>query len=106
MLNIFDSKTVSLCGLQEVTTFALITEASLGAGKQRIPVFGDQNPIGFWFEILYLVVSVNDHGQGGSLYATNAEYLLVPAELQRIEAGRIHSKEPVAFGSGLASLIE
>ena len=74
-------------------------ELALCRSKLSVAIYRRQYPIWFGFELVYLLLSVNDKCQRGSLHSADAQHLSVLSILERIETGGVHTQQPVAHGA-------
>ena len=64
---------------------------NLGGGEGGVAIHRCQHPIGLGLEVLYLLLAVDDEGEGRGLHTSDAEHLTVLTVFQRVEAGGIHA---------------
>ena len=67
-------------------------------GEGGVAVDGGEYPVGFWLEVVDLVLSVDDESERGCLYASDGEDLSVLSVFEGVEACGVHAEEPVADG--------
>ena len=81
-------------------------EFALCRSKLSVAIYRRQYPIWLGFELVYLLLSVNDKCQRGSLHSADAQHLSVLSILERIESGGVHTQQPVAHGSRESGQVE
>ena len=77
LLDLRDSKRLTLNGLEGLFALFLRRKLALRGRKRRIAIDGCEHPIGLGFEILNLLLAIDDERQRGRLYTTNGEHLTV-----------------------------
>ena len=82
---------LALDGGEGFLSFLLRGKLSLRGGKGGVTIHGCQDPIRLRLEVLDLLLTVHDEGEGRGLHATDAEHLTVLAIPKGIEAGGIHA---------------
>ena len=76
-------------------------------GEDGVAVDGGQHPVGLWLELFNLLLPLDNERQRGSLYTTDAEYLLLSRGiLLGVEAGSVHTQQPVANGTHQTGLVK
>src|SRR5574344_1048693 len=94
--NISDGERFPCDRLKKVSSLFLTVEFTFCGTEYSITVRSCENPIGFRFEIINLLLSVHDESESWCLYTAYRENLTVLSVFERIKAGRIHSQKPVA----------
>ena len=97
---------LSLDGSEGFLSFLLRSVFPLRSGEGGITIHGCQYPIRLRLEVLDLLLAVYDEGEGWRLHAADAEHLTVLPIPEGIEAGGIHTQQPVADGTGETCQVE
>ena len=97
---------LALDGGEGFLSFLLRGKLSLRGGEGGVTIHGCQDPIRLRLEVLDLLLTVHDEGEGRGLYTADAEHLTVLTIPEGIEAGGVHTQQPVADGTGESCQVE
>ena len=106
-------KLLILYSLESLFTLFLRGKLTLRSCEESITINGGEHPVRLWFEVVYLLLTIYNHGESWSLHPANREHTCptlasatVVAILDGIETSGIHAKKPVAYGTRETSQIE
>ena len=91
LLHLRHREGLALDGGEGLLALFLRGELPLGGGEGGIPIDGCQHPVGLRLEVLNLLLTVHDKGEGRGLHTTDGEHLSVLAIFQGVETGGIHA---------------
>ena len=94
-----DGERESFYFLQEILSLRFGLEFSLRDREGRVPIYGLQFPIGLGDKVLDFELPIDNQCQCRSLHSSDREYLAVLPIFERVEAGCVHSQQPVADSS-------
>ena len=106
LLHLGHFKGPSLDELEGLLALLLRGELPLRGGEGGVAVDGGQHPVGLWLEVVNLLLSVHDEGEGGGLHAADAEHLAVLSVLDGVEARGVDAQQPVAHGAAQSGQVE
>ena len=92
LLHLCHSKRLPLDGGKGLFALFLRGELSLRSREGGVAIDGGQHPVGLGLEVVNLFLAVDDEGEGGSLYTTDAEHLAVLAILDGVETGAVDTQ--------------
>ena len=93
-------------GTECFLAFLLAGKLAAGGGKLGVAVDGGEYPVRFGNEVVDFLLAVYDEGKGRGLHPADAEHLSVLTVFQCIKSGGVHTKNPVADGTGKSGKIE
>ena len=99
LLHLCHGKRFPLDSSKSLLTLLLRRELTLSRRKYRVTIDGGKHPVRFGFEVLDLLLPVDNQSECRCLHTSDGEHLPVLSVFEGIETCGIHTQQPVTDGT-------